>query len=399
MIPAKAPDAAEPARGARGGGGARARPGFGKRALFLSIPYLLVALALLAIEAGARLALPHVTPLEVFVESQHQRGGFVDAGQVSIFEGDPLLFWRLKPGLRQAVWSLTPVTTNDDGVRYDGPLAAKPRGAVRVVCVGDSVTFGWRVPLASPDAPPDDEAARALPYPALLERSLRAANPGRQIEVVPLAVPGYSSHQGLAWLRRDIGRLRPDLVIILFGWNDAEVRAQTDAEAMTVDWLSVNARRLVAGSQALSHLSLWRRGRPRPQSPGAAPQTYSARTSQGEFAANVVGMARLAEQRGARVCVLVGPLYGDPTYDAGELARVRGHRDALRSALRRAGLPHLEVAELTEAGFPANRELFYERIHPNHEGHRLLAAALLNFLSPRRMLGDVTIPASLPEAE
>ena len=398
MTPGKAPDAAEPAPGAKVGDPAGARPGFRKRALFVSIPYLLVALALLLIETGARLALPHVTPLEVFVESQRQRG-FVDAQQVSIFEGDPLLFWRLKPGLRRAVWSLTPVTTNAEGIRYDGPLGDKPPGAVRVVCVGDSVTFGWRVPLASPDAPPDDEAARALPYPALLERSLRAANPGRQIEVVPLAVPGYSSHQGLAWLRRDVERLRPDLVIILFGWNDAEVRARADAEAMTVDWLSVNARRLVARSQALSHVSLWRRNRPQPQSPGAAPPTYSARTAPNEFAANVVEMARLARGGGARVCVVVGPLYGDPTYDAGELARVRGHRDALRSAVRQAGLPHLEVAELTEAGFPANGNLFYERIHPNHRGHRLLAAALLNFLAPRRALGELTVPASLPDAE
>ena len=116
MTPGKAPDAAEPAPGAKVGDPAGARPGFRKRALFVSIPYLLVALALLLIETGARLALPHVTPLEVFVESQRQRG-FVDAQQVSIFEGDPLLFWRLKPGLRRAVWSLTPVTTNAEGIR------------------------------------------------------------------------------------------------------------------------------------------------------------------------------------------------------------------------------------------------------------------------------------------
>src|SRR5207244_2390109 len=86
-----------------------------------------------------------------------------------------------------------------------------------------------------------------LPYPMLVERWLRAANPGRSIEVVPLATPGYSSHQGLAWLRRDIGWLQPDVVTVCFGWHDIDLRGASDAQTMPDGWLRVTARRRAAG--------------------------------------------------------------------------------------------------------------------------------------------------------
>ena len=79
---------------------------------------------------------------------------------------------------------------------------------------------------------PQDRDPSWLPYPARLEKRLRAANAGRTIEVIPLAVPGYSSHQGLAWMRRDLARYRPDVVTLLYGWNDVSLRGQADADAM-----------------------------------------------------------------------------------------------------------------------------------------------------------------------
>lgn len=366
-----------------------------RRALYLAVPYVLFIAALLAVETGTRLLLPRATALEVFVQSQHQRQSFVDAHQVSIFEGDPLLFWRLKPSLTDAVWSYTPVSTNAQGIRYASLAAPKPPGVTRIVCVGDSITFGWGLPTVSSDQP-DHPAASGLPYTVLLERSLRIANPGRQIEVIPLAAPGYSTHQGLAWLRRDLGRLQPDLVVLLFGWNDAELRTQPDSEAMPADSLHVNLRRVLTSSQALSHAALWWRQyrQPDPKTSTTEP-TYYLRVSPEEFTANLLEMSRLSQSHGAQVVVILGPLYADPTYDAGELARIQGLRNSLRAAVVRAALPYLEAPELTEANYPATKELFFERIHPNHEGHKLLAAKLLNLLASRQLLRDVVSPPNL----
>src|SRR5204862_1220499 len=110
-------------------------------------------------------------------------------------------------------------------------LLPKQPGAVRIVCLGDSVTFGYRVPVVWPDKPTEYDP-EWLPFPMLLEKQLRAANPNRQLDVITMAVPGYTSHQGLAWLRRDIDKLQPDLVVVSFGWNDASLSDVPDREAI-----------------------------------------------------------------------------------------------------------------------------------------------------------------------
>lgn len=55
----------------------------------------------------------------------------------------------------------------------------------------------------------------SLPYSATLERLLDP-----RWEVLNAAVPGYTSHQGLVWLRIQLLDLQPDLVVVYFGWND-----------------------------------------------------------------------------------------------------------------------------------------------------------------------------------
>ena len=44
-------------------------------------------------------------------------------------------------------------------------------------------------------------------------------------------------------------------------------------------------------------------------------------------------------------------------------------------------IPALEIPELTEQSWPANKALFGERIHPNASGHRLIAERLAAFLA------------------
>jgi hypothetical protein len=56
----------------------------------------------------------------------------------------------------------------------------------------------------------------------------------------------------------------------------------------------------------------------------------------------------------------------------------------------------LEVTELTEAAYPSNQGWFDELIHPNHMGHRLIAAELLELLSAERLTTGLTLPALTP---
>lgn len=342
---------------------------------------------LAAVEIGVRATRPHLGSLEAFV-SAPQRAQFTDARQVGIFEGDPLLLWRLKCGLRDTVWEHTPVTTSDQGLRYDRSLGPRAEGSLRVLCAGDSVTFGFGVPQVflrqAEEFHPD-----WLPYPARLEKALRAANPGREIEVAPFAVPGYSTHQGLAWMRRDLARFHPDVVTLLFGWNDIGMRAQADVDAIRTDAWSASMRLLLSRSQALLHLWRWVHARP-----GAAGAPVP-RVSVEAFVANHLAMVEAARAAGARVAV-IGPVYRDRVEYPPEGDLIAARRTALREAMERAGVAYLEVPELTENAWPGNQPLFLEHIHPNHKGHRLLAERLLPFLAEHEMLRDLQVPQAQP---
>ena len=320
--------------------------------------------------------------------SAPQRAQFTDARQVGIFEGDPLLLWRLKPGLRHVVWEHTPVTTSTQGLRYERALEARAPGSLRILCAGDSVTFGFGVPQVflrqGEEYHPD-----WLPYPARLEKALRGANPGRGVEVAPFAVPGYSTHQGLAWMRRDLAGLRPDVVTLLFGWNDIGMRAQPDADAIRTDAWSATMRLLLAKSQALLHAWRWVHSRP-----GGAGEPVP-RVSVDGFVANHLAMIDVVRAAGARVAV-IGPVYRDRVEHPPEGDLIAARRNALRETVTRAGVPYLEVPELTEDAWPDNESLFLEHIHPNHKGHRLLAERLLPLLAAHGMLRDLAAPQAQP---
>jgi hypothetical protein len=247
--------ASSESRGAAGAAPAPREIPRSRRVLFLSVPFIVFFGLLAGVELVVRATRPAVSPLEVFVRAPEQRSGFVDRYGVSMFQGDPLRFWRMSPHLKDVIWDFTLVSTNSQGLRYPREVGRKKAGAFRIACFGDSVTFGYRVPTVWPETPTDyDPAAR--PYFELLERALRSANPGREIEVIPYAVPGYSSHQGAAWARDEIPGLEADVVTACYGWNDINLRLFTDRESMSTTRSQVLLRSLMMRSQALIYASM-----------------------------------------------------------------------------------------------------------------------------------------------
>ena len=114
---------------------------------------------------------------------------------------------RLKPGaeLNGLMYS---VRVNSDGFRGEELLQPKPRGGLRVWCVGGSTTFDIYAP--------DDAAA----WPAQAEAALRRADPSRSIEVINAGVPGeilMGSTESLLQRGRPLG---VDLVVVHHGPND-----------------------------------------------------------------------------------------------------------------------------------------------------------------------------------
>ena len=362
-----------------------------RKLAYIAIIYGFFLLILLGIEVVTRLTMQHVSSLDLFVATPQQKMQVSDPKQASIFEGDPLLLWRLRPNLDRAVWDFTVLSTNAQHLRADYPIEGKPANTYRIVCLGDSVTFGYRVPVVWPDKPTEYDP-EWLPFPMLLEKQLREANHDRHIEVFPMAVPGYTSHQGLAWLRRDIDRLQPDMVIASFGWNDVSLSDVPDREAIRTDWYPVAVRWLIDHSQAFAHATRWLRSRN--QAPAKRPRPVP-RVSETEYLNNFAAIVDLVRSRNEGLIVIGAP-YRDSTTNPPEAELMKKYRASLKASMEQKQVPFLQVLELTEAASPANDGFFGELIHPNHIGHRLLASELLKLMASKKLANDLKIPDLVP---
>ena len=138
-----------------------------------------------------------------------------------ILELDPILGWRLKPGFDGPAFGARRHISEDGLQTIDTEQAHGTRP--KVLVFGDSRSFGNGVR-------PDQT------YAEVLDSQLPAH------DVINLAVPGYSSYQGLAALRLALPLYRPDLVIFAFGFNDRR-SVLGDAAVDGTDTFLRNARR------------------------------------------------------------------------------------------------------------------------------------------------------------
>jgi lysophospholipase L1-like esterase len=150
-----------------------------------------------------------------------------------LFLRDPCLFWILKSIPDDEFHAV-----NSQGFRGREITLQKPKGALRIFCIGDSCTFGIGVKYYES-------------YAFILENLLNQQSRKIKYEVVNAGVPGYSSLQGLRHLERDILKYKPDLVIASFGWNDAmEAIFYTDKEQKTPHKVIMSIHSFLARSKA-----------------------------------------------------------------------------------------------------------------------------------------------------
>ena len=123
-----------------------------------------------------------------------------------LFLRDDDLGWKLNPGATDT-WGGVVVHINEKGCR--GPVVPYERtpGHKRVLFLGDSVTFGYRM-------------ARWQDTFPFLADSLAAVRDSLEIETVNLSVEGYSQWQEAIVMQKEGARYQPDLVVLGFVLND-----------------------------------------------------------------------------------------------------------------------------------------------------------------------------------
>ena len=212
-----------------------------------------------------------------------------------------------------------------------------------------------------------------------------------------MAVPGYTSTQGRAWLEREVDRLRPDFITASFGWNDATLTLVPDREVFTEDRSAYFVRWLIDHSQVFAHLIKWMRSSDAKTNPAVAraQRPTQSRTSTEEYLQNMTAIAKAAENRRIPYLIMAAP-FRDREENGEDAQRMLVNRLALGQLMRETETPYLELHELTEDAFPSNDRFFGERIHPSFLGQRLIASELVKAIGARRVLGDLNIPPMTP---
>jgi len=104
---------------------------------------------------------------------------------------------------------------NKDGIR-DCNYPKEKKNAFRIICLGDSFTFGYGVDLK-------------YTYPKILEKELNKIY-SENYEVINAGFPGYNTCQELILLKEKLIQYNPDLVIVGFCLNDTDPSFKLDAE-------------------------------------------------------------------------------------------------------------------------------------------------------------------------
>ena len=280
------------------------------------------------------------------------------------FHDDPHVFWRLKRDL-----DVPPVYLGDrsDSLGLRNLRTPGPKGdSERIVCVGDSCTYGLGVPI---------EAA----WPTLIGEET-------DWDVVNAGVPGYTTFQAVRQWETLLADLEADRIVIEFGNNDlvpwparegAEWVFATDRErsrhiAYTLTPpLGSRLLQVLAG-----HLWLPPPERHQADAPMEVHAASRSRVPLDEFRRNLEFLA----SRAPRAVFLIWPhrvqIEPSPTLPI-RMQRLREYQRTIREVASAGGHDVVDVVALfQESGLPAP-ELFVDDVHASAAGCRLVADAVI----------------------
>ncbi|MBD3219316.1 MAG: hypothetical protein GF310_13665, partial [candidate division Zixibacteria bacterium] len=136
------------------------------------------------------------------------------AGFMGIHEPDPQFLWKMKPNLNKAF-----VQTNSRGLTGKLIPYEKDTTKIRILLLGDSTPLGIGLR--------DWGSSYIWLLQEFLKRGLN-----REVEVVNASTAGYTSLQGLEYLREEGLKYDPDIVLVYLGNNDASYNGYLSDSAL-----------------------------------------------------------------------------------------------------------------------------------------------------------------------
>jgi len=289
-----------------------------------------------------------------------------------VFIPDPVTLWRVNPALRSLNESrrlhYPPRQMARSYIGFSGE-EVKPEGTFRILCLGDSQA------VASADRNNDKWHS----YSKYLEKALRLTFPRRKLDVVNGGAPGFSSYQGVRLLRRVVGDMRPDVVVLAYGYHDSNLFLSMDHTVLTDSPFVALARRVLYRSQ----LFIVARKVVMPVQGQAYDRSREhfiyQRVPPYLYLRNYEDFMELARRHRFRLVILLQP---HPAALPDESVRSAPYREA---ALRFARTYDLPVADCFGAFEKVkgreNDALFTDVIHMSSRGHMICARVLFDTLT------------------
>jgi lysophospholipase L1-like esterase len=332
-----------------------------------------------------------------------------------LFEGDPVVGYRLKPHARVRFTTSefdTELAINGAGLRDDEELGPKAPDERRIVLLGDSLVLSVQVGFSQT-------------FGELLERRLNSRSGPYRYRVINAGVQGYGPVEEALFFREIAPTLQPDLVIeTIFVGNDAEEAFRSAprlsgnaATAVTTvrDSLATRLRRIVRRSMVLQVLRLravaaterftGTLGTPEPplQSYAANP---APRIAQGIGVTRecVEDIGRTAAASGARTIVALMParfqlddadygrLKATVAQSGGELLR-DGATVRFDAAFADLPLARIDLLPALRRALPGPDLFFQQTVHLTPRGHEVVADALDRFISEHVIRGEARTDA------
>ena len=271
---------------------------------------------------------------------------------------DPSLIYELVPGSSCAREGVA-IAINSAGFR-DDEFAHTPPDSLRIVLLGDSVAWGWSVPMASA-------------FPQVLEAELHqlGTEPYASSIVYNLSVDGYSTEQEIRLLETRGLALHPDLVILSYVLNDPD-----EADGGLARYYGSRIELVQLAQRALAEFRRRFNG---------YPDEYHHRTHAEHRVRTIDQFRRLGEisrDRHVPILVAVTPVF---RFDPKEPYPWQDLHDFIADLCAANGLSLLDL----RAGFEGRdlAEYAVDALHPTAQGHAVIARSILDFLrdfAPRR---------------
>jgi lysophospholipase L1-like esterase len=271
----------------------------------------------------------------------------------------------------------------------------KPEGVYRIFALGDSCTFA------------DGHWRRA--YPAMLEESLNAVDPGITFQVINAGIEGYNSEYALDRVRTELLSYEPDMVLTYVGWNDLmKVNPNSAAASGKHAWLARSMERsyLLKGYKKLLFFYL----RPlimNPEPGGEADLHAFDQFVPLRFQANLESIVESLRARHVQPVLLTLPTVVEPGMNAEELKRRHvvfpyyagsysvgrflslhgAYNRVIRNTALKYDAPLIDMDKVFNSY--DKRDLFWDTMHPSHKGHAVIAKSILEALMTLRLRPDV----------